>query len=174
MLLKDPNMRVGVIASVIASVLVILFIQPLMNLAWVGLVALASHVSTSALNALYHDAAQEESDAAPLLVLIVVLAFFAMSFLTRGRRLDRLDRIFVGLLFVPSLLGGVAIYGKAEIAASYRQRLAVLAPHLPDREIKLLEADWKMVGTRADYRNLANKMESLATANSVSLPKLRP
>jgi len=174
MILKDPNLRVGVIASVVASIIVIIFVQPLLHLAWLGITTLIGAISTSALNIVYHDAALEETEAVPLTILLFLLIFFAVSFLFRSRRLDKIDVIMLTFLFATGIAGTAGMYGKTEIAGSYRQRIAVLAPHITDQERKVLEAEWKTITTRVDYQRLVAKMEALAATNSVVLPKLRP
>jgi hypothetical protein len=171
---KDPNMRIGVITSVIASIIVIIFVQPLLSAAWTVVVAAANIISSSILDVVYEDAAKELPEMVPLMVLFFLLIFFAVSFVFRGRPLDKLDRICLGAFFVIGFLTFVGIWGKAEIAGSYRQRVAVLAPHVSEQDLKLMEAEWKTVRTRAAHQRLITKMESLATTNSIKLPPLRP
>jgi hypothetical protein len=130
-------------------------------------------------NATYEDAALGESDEAVLMVFTIILVFMGlialfMLFLDGSARTRRV--IFQGmLLFIAIGFLFVALtYGKSEIAASFRQRLAVLSPHLTDQECKQLQAQWATIHSREDYLILVAAMESTAKEKNVTLPKLRP
>lgn len=63
--------------------------------------------------------------------------------------------------------------GTAKIAASFNQRLSVLAAAISDAEYKALKARWASMKGKADYDALVSAMDKRGTESGVKLPAVR-
>jgi hypothetical protein len=192
---KDSTFRASVIASVIASLLVIIFVQPLLNFVWGVILWLGMHVFIGMLNQLYANAALGHRD--------WVVAFFAMIALTlalmapptafivrlirrrsiqnkRGehppaektspwKRVVDIGMTVVGTVAISFM--AASIYFDLQLNTSFDQRIAVLAPKVSDQTIKELRAQWALMESREDYLALEARLGQLAHDAGITLPK---
>jgi len=187
-----------VIASIIASVLVIFFVQPVLSLAWKLLLSNIRFLS----DLTYRHAAlnMREENAFVLLLLVYssLIGFFLGTSIYAYSSADairkqiaepRMERFLRAItisslksklgattvLLIVLIAGGVSMtvrFRDIQLNASFEQRLAVLAPHVSDQEYKELVAYWAGMQSEEDYRAIVEKMESLAKARGVKLPEL--
>lgn len=180
--------RVGVISSIVASALV-LFGQYILKVVWTFLVYTLGAINESLLSTIYKSAALGTREVSGFVVLglaiFLVNAFAAGAFYLRMfrdplappkvRSRNQLLVMWIALLVGLGLSSFVIVavhFGDLQLNTSFNQRLLVLAPHISELEFKTLRADWAMMNSRADFRNIVTKMEAFAKANQIQLPKL--
>ena len=76
------------------------------------------------------------------------------------------------LLVFDILFIATPLFVELQLNTSFEQRLTVLAPHLPDQQMKEIRASWATMKTRHDYESINEGLEQLADENGVELPRL--
>lgn len=199
-MIKDEMMRKSVIASVIASVVVMLCIKPLLNIFWSFLLWLTENVSEGVSNSIYRSAALGDREYVSVIVLILMISIptgMAILLLISLKVLniilgkefeddsEKIDGIILKLskiaksiyaicivLLLPTVIFLLlTVFADLQLNTSFNQRLTVLSPKLTDQEIKEFRASWASMGNRTDFENLNGMLESTAKKYSVKLPK---
>lgn len=182
----------NVVASVVASIVVIALIQPLLTLFWDFLSSTGNAVLNGFVDRLYENAALGNRNwvIAGFAILLLYLPFsnalvvgIARPFITKVvQRKDRESRHKTVALLVTSLVGlsvfgliiatpaAAYIYTDLQLNASFNQRLLVLTPHLSDQQVKALLASWASMSSKNDYLKIKHEMDQLASQAKVRLP----
>ncbi len=186
---RYSQIRRAVIASVIAAVLVIIFIQPLLRFVWSTLLVFGPRFVKAFVDSIYRSAAMGHRNHVDVMVLMIFFAFVSGSSL--GASLSCTKRLLkptekmkptskrralvsmwaaVVMLHICAL--GIVIPPFADLQhnTSFRQRLAVLAPKLTENEEEELEAQWAMMRNRGDFDAIKERMEALAIQHGIELP----
>jgi hypothetical protein len=185
----------SVAASIVASIIIIFFIQPFVPFVSsivVGVVSLFYH---GYVNGIYKQAAINTTDAVVLSILGFVTLFpagvmlgaatsslFFMRVLKRVEMMDRINtsRIFrvarnmiivVSILFTPYLfIVNERFYVACQASATFQQRMMALAPVLSDVERKALLSQWALMKGRDDYDKINTQLEGIASNRHVEIP----
>lgn len=186
---RDTHFSKGVIASVIASLIVIILIQPILRLAWSFMLTLGSRFLQSYIDSIYRSAALGHRNYVDVMLLIAMLsilcgitlgATFAVTHLLLhpkrcARRPGKPHLLLLWLLVVLLHLVAISVvvgpYVDLQLNTSFQQRLKVLAPKLTDLEMKEFEASWASMQNRGDFDSIRSKMESTAKKYGITLPK---
>lgn len=186
----DKQLKVGIVGGLISSLLVLIFIQPILNFLWRLILNAGGILHQGYVDRIYKDAARAGGNPygeSTLLALGLVFGFVGLfwildrmraspasgSFPQLSRSADRAV-LFVLMAGLLSILFRVAISrGTADIAESFTQRLTVLASGISDSEYKILKARWASMHGRADYDAIVADMEKCATELGVKLPPVR-
>ena len=194
----DTNIRKAVLASVIASVIVIILIQPALNLAWRFILSSGRALT----DGIYANAALGHRNWVDYItyrfcvtsslgfVLGILVFMYAkkialatpeeVSKTVRGRVLRRIldllsSRTLLTATFVIMVLSSyltlTSIYYDLQLNTSFTQRLTVLAPRISDQEYKEFMASWASMTSRKDYEAIMKRMEDVAATHAVMLPK---
>jgi len=190
---KDPQIRRGIIASVIASVIILVFIQPVLRLAWSAILAFGTRIFQGYIDSIYANAALGHKSYIDFILLILILSLFSgfsvgmlrvmtIAFKRRAPHLERRPRlskrhllimfwilIIIFHLSVLSLI--IPPYSDLQLNTSFQQRLTVLAPKLTDLEEEELKAAWASMQTRSHYEDIKLQMEEIAREHGITLPK---
>jgi hypothetical protein len=184
--MDTKSLRIGIVSSIIASVLTAIFISPILSFVWKLVVGIAGTVHQGYVDDIYSSAAMDPSGGRTgsltfaVFLLIVLCASVVFLYLTfagdaprqRGRVYAYSSGTALGLivgLFVPLTI----IHGIFVIDSSFNQRLTVLAPAISDAEYKTLKARWVTMHGKADYDALVEMMDKRATELGVTLPPVR-
>jgi hypothetical protein len=183
--MDTKSIKVGVFSSIIASIIVIVFINPVLGFVWSTFLAVAGSVHQGYVDAIYVRAAVSYGGYQAVLVLAVfdLLLFWASGFLfllSQTREIPggtaRVYRLHSAAWFCAAitLIIPVALNrGIFRITASFEQRLTVLAPTITDGEYKTLNARWASMQSKADYDAIVTTMDKRAAELSVTLPPVR-
>jgi hypothetical protein len=190
-MLDDPVVRKGILASVVATLLFMVFLNPLLKLAWL----LMTRFSFGALgwfsDQVYRTAALGETNSIGLFFLFAitglslgVLVGVIHSSLER-RRQQKAGWIpaprsrkpgallaLIGLCMFTVFSAHVSIleFARTQLNTSFRQRRAVIAPYISEHDDKELGAMWASMRTRTDYDKISAKFEEYAAKYGVKLP----
>ncbi|MET3516720.1 MAG: hypothetical protein ACLGJD_00315 [Gammaproteobacteria bacterium] len=182
------ELKIGIIGGVISSVLVIIFIQPLLGFIWSAVLAFGESVQAGYVDGIYRNAAVGERNMVGHLSLLGVtflLTFVPLLLLLPGMEkrgagtrlpfpLIRILLAAVSVLIPPLFLVAASLLiGVSEINASFSQRLTVLTPTMNDQEVKEWRARWAKMQSQKDYRELVEAMERRANELRIELPKIR-
>jgi len=186
--------KLGLLAN--AAFFLLVFLVPrILGLVWNLVLTVGGFVHKGYVDSIYRNAALDERNLIgqhmALFVLILAPVYLAMH-LTRKRiearlsrsneasQFDKIERILLIFGFataVPLYLALFGIFtvslGTAQIAASFNQRLSVLAPAITDAEYKALKARWASMEGKADYDALVSAMDKRGTELGVKLPEVR-
>jgi len=197
--MNSQGIKIGIISGVISSLIVIIFIQPIMSFTWHAVIGISSQVHHGYVDGIYRNAALGDRNLIGHLTALYVIMIFGLGggafFLLRwqakpsnstagGRFLNAIFGIvdrssnailsFVCLMTAIVMLVGVSLsVGIMEISSSFNQRLAVLAPAISDAEYKTFRARWANMRSEADYNAIVANMEARSKELEVTLPKLR-
>tara|TARA_Y100000588_G_scaffold116528_1_gene127585 strand:+ start:425 stop:1027 length:603 start_codon:yes stop_codon:yes gene_type:complete len=195
---NDPSVRKSLIVSIVASVLVIIFVQPLINgvgdfMNW-GLRHSIGFMS----DRIYTDAALGMREKYSFLLLFFLFQavflflfhsfrqvfFFKSSELSREestsdevlstkRKRAQITLFFAGatLALLTSWLFALQYVG-FQMNASFQQRTTILAPYISDNELKVLKSKWGLMENRSDYTNINAQIEEYASQHGIKLPQL--
>jgi hypothetical protein len=196
----DPAITKGIVSGLIASALFLVLVQPILRGSWTVMAFTASHLYAGMSDRLYlHTAQGRETFRLWGYMFILLPLVFATgtiwaslsrsvsrdhpsavsaSKVTRylastrsGRGLLRLLGPVVFLLWAPL---AILEWGEVELSSSFRQRVAILAPYLTDREEKELRAAWAAMTHKLDYDKINEHIEGYAKQRGVTLPRARP
>ena len=192
----DINIRKSIIASLISSIIVLVFIKPILNLGWKFLLWCSTNFYQNFLNVVYKNAALGQRDWVSVILFFVLVSIamgISTEILTRPifRKLQKIkekkgDNIFRKIKRISICLSyiilivtiflliciAVSVFADLQLNTSFQQRLAVLSPKIGDLETKNLQASWALMESREDYKNIILRMEELAEKYKVKLPKL--
>lgn len=180
-------MKVGIIGGLISSLLVTLFIQPVLSFLWRAILATGGFLHRGYIDRIYRGAAILSSNPygattlqAVVIAGLLVVMFWLLSQITETDPFGRQSRLFkvtnvaarTTLFMAPLvLLIRIAVLkGTEEIADSFTQRLSVLAPAISDNEYKTLKARWASMHGKGDYEAIVSSMDRRATELGVTLP----
>lgn len=173
-------------ASVVASVLVFVFIQPLLSAAAMTFAWAGEHVHSGISKSLYTRAAITYEERFSFITLLAMLSLIAGSSIgalsSRFGRSNAKDtepsrfRLYVaGLVaFVMTALLFLAIsvyYAEIQLKSSFSQQTTILAPHITDQEYKELQAAWASMGSREDFVAISERLDRIAKEQDIVLPR---
>lgn len=192
-MLNDATLRKSIIASIIASLLVLIFIKPLLDIIWEFISWVSTYCYSGFNNAVFCNAALGQRDWVAVLHLELFISmlcgtlagFSIVIFLVKHaeskivERITKRRKIFRALIPILSvimvflsILILVIIRTDLQLNTSFKQRLTALSPHVSDLKIKELKASWAMMQDRKNYEEIIEEMENIAQKNGVQLPKL--
>ena len=179
----------NVVASVVASVLVIAFVQPFLSLFWDALTGTGSSLLNGLVDRMYQNASLGNRNwvaavAATIALflpinLIIVRIYFKMRLRRRTQRIPKPSKvpywlnaaIALVLMLISATIPAAYVFTDLQLNASFDQRLTVLAPHITDMQAKQLRARWAQMKSRADHRSIRTEMEGYASVANIRLPE---
>jgi len=181
------ELKVGIIGGLISSLVVLVFIQPILSLLWRAILTTGGYVHQGYIDRIYRRAATEGSNPygqTTLYIVVMTAVFLALFWSLRSLESDPGSDFFARFARVASLVswtmllitaltvvGRLAILtGTAKTAETFTQRLTVLAPAISDTEYKTLRALWASMHGKADYEAIVSSMDRRATELGVTLP----
>jgi hypothetical protein len=196
--MNSQGIKTGIISGVIGSLIVIIFIQPILSFTWNAVIGISSQVHHGYVDHIYRNAALGDRNLIGHLTALYVIMIFplggvffmlrwqvnAPNFTAVGRFLNAMlgfvDRYSNPILSLTCLttaivmLVGVSLsVGTMEISSSFNQRLTVLTPGISDAEYETFRARWANMRSETDYNAIVANMEARAKELGVTLPKLR-
>lgn len=186
----DRQLKVGIVGGLISSLLVLIFIQPILNFLWHLILHLGGTLHQGYIDGIYRNAARTDGNPygeTTFSVLFLGLAFVGLFWALENIKRDpmsagfpRLTTLIERLTWLVLLVGLLTVFvqaaiirGTGEIAETFTQRLTVLAPSISDLEYKTLKARWASMRGKADYDALVEAMNKRATELGVKLPPVR-
>lgn len=187
--------RKSVIASIIASVLVIYFIQPLLNILGQLFLTISNQLFAAYLDRLYAEIATGDINYSFVVVMYIRMLFIAISIsgvlimrylLVRnkktekkkedeGKKLNKAKAYFsiaFYLLFAFFILFGiVSDYVRLKTSATFKQHLTVLSPHISEQTEEQILAQFASMRDKQDYDNLIELLLNIAREKNVTLPE---
>ncbi len=189
---EDRIIRVGFITSVVATLFVIVFLRPLLNLAWSAVQHFGPVLMKGFSDSIYKSAALGQRNHVIVAVVGIVSGVFlgvitgaAVATATKAWAKKELNKIKTRrwihhVVFVLNLVAfaflllalNVMFYANLQLDVSFKQRLTVLAPHLSEQQEENLAAMWASMKTKADYDAINRQLERYAADRNVDLPEL--
>lgn len=186
---SDPELRKNLLVSIVTSLLVLVFIEPLLKLSGNGLMWLSDNVSNRWTNGIYSSAALGLREKFSFVILGVCIALitgvYAGVLVSRYRTSkEKQDstvtikatlRLIIDLMFgLYFFFGGLALvasnFVELQLVASFNQRITVLAAKASDQQIKELRASWALMEKRPDYETINIQMLLMANQLNIKLP----
>lgn len=184
----NKELKLGIIGGVLASVIVIIFIQPILSFVWRGMISVGGILHHGFVDRIYKNAALGDRNLSAGIVIILVLTGLILTLKPQfinsknnnpviTRRLHKFTNVmcivvaYVAIVF--SFFGFALSMGISEIRASFNQRLEVLAPAITDGEYKTYRARWALMKDLDDYNSIVAAMDKRAKELNVDLPAVR-
>ncbi|HXU94025.1 MAG TPA: hypothetical protein VFP33_10255 [Gallionella sp.] len=190
-MLRDPDFRKNLLVSIMTSVLVLLFIEPILK--WLGnaIVWLGANIYNGITDSIYKSAAlgfREESSFVTLILLVSILsgvfsAGAALRLIPEGDETTVIKRknyrkIFSVVLTLLFLLDVLFLLGRdfatLQLNTYFNQKITILAAKIPEQKIKELKASWALMDKRTDYEVLTAEMNTLAKQFNIKFPAPLP
>jgi hypothetical protein len=185
--MDNKSLKIGIISGIISSLIVIIFIHPILSLVWNAFIAVAGSVHQGYVDKIYRNAALPERNLIGfvtilfLLFSVLLIVTFEVSDIRNvSHGMHVVNRVFNTAVFVTApfmLLVSVVMLslamGVTEISASFSQRLTVLAPAIDDHEYKMFRARWASMKGLNDYNSLVSAMDARAKELGITLPPVR-
>jgi hypothetical protein len=189
-MLDDPSVKKGIFAGIVASLLVILLIQPILILVGKIIIWLGNNLYEGISNQIYYDASLGLREKYSFLILTFIFAFIIFIFYlvirillfpekikkSSLKEISFFRKIILILIFISGLVISLFLMSANFVAfqmnASFNQRYNVLAPVLTDIQLKQFKAKWASMENRKDYENINIEMEKISNNNHIKLPKL--
>ncbi len=193
--MMSREMKIGIIGGVISSVLVIIFIQPILSWLWGVLITFGEWAHAGYIDEIYRRAAIGDligkAGVLTLLLLLASMMFSLLFSLTSHRELRtrqsggevhsdwkilrKVEAITVFIPFILIIFLGMfsvsILMGVSIISSSFEQRLIILSPSISDQEYKIWKARWASMQNINDYRSIQKDLDKRAVELKVSLPK---
>lgn len=188
-MISDPNLRKSIIASIIASLCVILFIQPVLNTTWEFIEWVSGNIYTELSSQVYLSTALGNRDHISYSMLVIIVGM--MSGLATGLALRKYKlkkspkerakptlwkRVIPDLLATCLLIGGLSllsfIHADLQMNTSFNQRLNALAPYIDEQQEEVLFSEWAFMKSKSDYKRINESMDKMAEEKGIVLPKL--
>lgn len=187
-MLKDPDIRKSLVVSIITSILVLIFIDPVLKIAATWLMWLSTNLSEGWINGIYRSAAlglREKFSFLLLGFMFAMMAGVATGIVSvrfqawRGQPLTTRKSWFrkpvISVLFLIfsfiAVIGSLAQnFAELQLNASFNQRIAVLTAKASDQQIKDLRAAWALMESRKDYETMNSEIQKLEVQLKVKLP----
>jgi hypothetical protein len=185
--MNNKAFKLAIISGIISSVIVTIFIHPILSLLWNAFIAVAGSIHQGYVDRIYRNAALSDRNLIGLvtilfllmaILLMLSLAGSSIKGLSQGmhlqlRALNTLILLSVPVILLVALLPLSLALGVTEISASFTQRLTVLAPAIDEREYKAFRARWASMKGLNDYNNLVSAMDVRAKELGITLPPVR-
>jgi hypothetical protein len=174
------EVKIGIVTGIISSILVIIFIQPILSFIWVLVLSFGEYVHAGYVDSIYREAAlgSINSIGQNSILSFLLLTLFVMMYshsklynlfpAVNNVKRERFRNLYFGvnflvisiLSFMLLIISSITI-GVMEISASYNQRLSILAPDIDEHEYKVWVSQWASMKGRSDYRLLVSSMENV-------------
>jgi len=193
----DRNIKIGVISSLIASIVFLYLLDPLLRLATYVLTHAFGALSASYMDWLFEEAALLSGPDASLILLSSYIALMCgvitglntMLLFRNIKKSDVNDRaprrkfspfwrriFYVGgniLVIIGAMISIHSTMFQKRITTSFHQHLTTIAPYVSDQEIKQLSSRWTQMTCEQDYQIIYADLKRIAATNSVRLPRNR-
>jgi hypothetical protein len=190
--METKRLKIGIISGIISSVLVIIFINPILSFVWKVTVAVAGSIHQGYVDRIYRNAGFVDNNEIGRMTFLAVLSFGLVllhyqytQWVLRDSShpfpmMKRIIKVVssatwlsIGVLVLVMMVRFSILQGTMVITESFNQRLTILAPAIKDDEYKTLKARWAGLETKADYDAIVNAMDKRAKELSVSLPPVK-
>ncbi|OGR03838.1 MAG: hypothetical protein A2520_01465 [Deltaproteobacteria bacterium RIFOXYD12_FULL_53_23] len=187
--LRDPSNRKSIIISIIASSLMIIFIQPILSFMWEFLILISNYTYKGLLDSVYKNASLGDRNwviawFAIVIFLIPTASTIGLSlrkiFRNNAKKNDKKEHnnqkgskyLMVGLLILSTLYMAMSVFMDIQLNARFNQRIAALSPYLQEIEIRTMRSKWALMTSREDFDKIEEIVQRYALNNSIKLPPI--
>lgn len=199
-MLSKEAWKNGVVPGIVASVLVLVFIEPFLRLLRSIAVSAGDGLLVGLNNTVYQNAARgfhesaAESIFAGMLIFgiaALVLAWAVLRLISRATQVERdtrhsgfslgasrLGRVYVNYVFPTQLaftviMASFILWSNTRVTrlnTRFSQDLAALGPYLTEDQGKMFRSRWALMRSGADHSIIVKDLQAIADAHSVALP----
>jgi hypothetical protein len=184
----QTTQRRAIIGSILASLIVIYFLDPILSFLGRLTLRVAGDLFTAYLDRLYAEVAVSELNFGFLFFAWIASIFLGctIGFIlsksgifkkrkssTPPARLSRFIAIVLCIISVLLLALTVDSYIRLKTASTFNQRLTVITPLISDQERKEFLAGFASMESKGDFEAVMRSMDKVAEKNNIKLPKNR-
>lgn len=189
--MKEASIKKEIYISVIASVLVMIFIEPILKFFWNWIILTSTGMFKGLLDSFYRGAALGHRNQIDVqffffitaAVLGIMVSILILKTTYQAQIKSSIDKIPKKLSSVIKILYAIALiisimfalitnFVDLQLNASFQQRLTVLSPKITDQEYKEFQSLWASMKDREDFLTIVNNMDSVAENKNIELPPL--
>lgn len=190
----DRSLKIGVIASLVATVSYIYLLDPLLRLITFVLFNVSGFIFQTYKDRLFAHAALLVGPDSGLALYSLATglisgmlsgalfgAFVGPRSLTKepksapgfvSVKLWRIVLVLFSLFFIPlNLLSIHSAFFQHRVTSSFSQHLAAIDPYITDQETKVFRSRWTQMQSEADYKAIYRDIAGIAAAHGVRLPE---
>jgi hypothetical protein len=190
-IMKEASIKKEIYISVIASVLVMIFIEPILKFFWNWIILTSTGMFKGLLDSFYRGAALGHRNQIDVqffffitaAVLGIMVSILILKTTYQAQIKSSIDKIPKKLSSVIKILYAIALiisimfalitnFVDLQLNASFQQRLTVLSPKITDQEYKEFQSLWASMKDREDFLTIVNNMDSVAENKNIELPPL--
>jgi len=187
----DKEFQRSVIVSLISSLLILIFFQPLMQVVWGLIQFIGANFYSGFSESVYRNAALGHRNYLDVIVFsaftsaqLGIFVGLILRTITRRKmlsltevakaRLLKLNQLMLvaslAVVSVISLRFTLLAFADLQLNTGFQQRVTILSPYLSDNEIKQLNAMWASMKNRQDYERINTQLITYGQAYGVELP----
>jgi hypothetical protein len=186
---RGHTQRKAIVASIVASLMVLYFLDPILSFLGRLTLRVASTLFTAYLDGLYAEVAAAEPNFGFLFLVFVAGSVLGLStgyvVVVIIRQLSRTPpseprwgyaNIYAAVLFATGLFllaFSVDSYIRLKTTSTFNQRLAAVTPYISDQQRKELLARFASMEHKSDFEAVMRAMDAIATENKIVLPTNR-
>ncbi|WP_236892554.1 hypothetical protein [Desulfoluna limicola] len=189
-MLNDPTVKKSIYASIIASIVVIIFIQPILNYAAMFFVWIGDMLYVGFSNQLYQEAALGLREKYSFSLFIMFIGFILLFFIVAPlitlilQNRDNTSNHEPSKLFIAfRLLNKVFLLTSAifvlslnfaglQMNTSFNQRMRAIKPYITQNQYDKYQSKWALMSNRNDYDQINYFLENESNKFNIKLPKL--
>jgi len=194
----DRTLRIGVISSVVATIIFLYLLEPLLNLIGRLFLFFSEKISTFFIDRLYQEIASGKTDysLSQMVVFILFIGGVMTIFLVLPRKLTnketeekKADRtaprkrmipkiirmkfvriLLLILIWLVLILQLVSSHIKVSTINTFEQNIKIITPYIDTSKKDMLISKYCSMRSYEDYRFIIAEIEEIAKKNSINLP----
>lgn len=188
----NPNIKVGVISSLIATIIFLYFLDPIISFLGKIFINVGSFLFQAYIDRIYQEIAVGQQDYGfmlylGILIMLLIIGVRLFLFTIRKKKLSTTDKkvktnpnlikyinlllsFFLTILSISLILTG---FIKKTSATSFDQQIRIITPYISLETKDKIIADFSSMESRDDYIRIMKYIESIALRNNISLPPNR-
>jgi hypothetical protein len=173
------ELKIGILGGVVSSVLVIIFIQPILNFIWGSTLAFGEAIQANYIEKIYINIDIPDKDIAGNLSLGGVTFIFIMlgykCFIRAfgGIYSQKYENIFLSitgvLMFIFFMMMFSMSVGISNLHSSVERKLVIISPKITDEELKMWRASLAKIKSKNDFDSLNKELDDRALNLKIDL-----
>lgn len=166
------ELKIGILGGIVSSVLVIIFIQPILNFIWESTLAFGEAIQAGYIEKIYINIGIPDKDIAgnlslggvTFIFMVIGYKYFIRAFggihrQKYGNTFLSITGILMSIVFMMMFSMSVGI---SKLHSSVERKLVILSPEITDNELKMWHASLAKIKSKKDFDSLNKELDNRA------------